>query len=470
MVVISTSSLNLYSQFWQGFLYGIGQATQNQNNQNKQKQSQSSSDYLINKYSGKSNTAKIEKTRKIEDDGYVWFKLYKTGGTWGIENTSGEIILSPEYGYINYDEDSKSFSVECEGGCHEGVLSKSGSWIIPLSRKYESVYYDKWDTLYKVKKNGFAGACDENGREIIAPDRYEEIDYWKWAKLYKVKKNGYTGACDENGREIIAPNKYKDIGYFKDGFAYKTETGDWLSIDKNELYAQNNTDNHKNISSVSSSNHATVSSSNSTSASSSDKLLYEGDYTMSNRAYNAGYGYTDAIGGGYEIHVRIYEDYITINGTRYEYSSTSGDWRIYEGVTWLNSTDYYKVNFKNFEMDMFSNSFNQYTGQVNTITRSIVKGKTTFSVENNSNYDNSNTYSNNSNYNSSSNNNSNSSNASSRYTDKTCHGCHGSGKCNTCNGKGWFYGMGSSTKLNCPNCSNGTCSICVGKGTVRGLK
>lgn len=79
--------------------------------------------------------------------------------------------------------------------------------------------------------------------------------------------------------------------------------------------------------------------------------------------------------------------------------------------------------------------------------------------------------SNNTNYNSSSSSNSNgNASQSNRYTNKTCHGCHGSGKCNTCNGKGWYERLGVSGAMNCPNCSNGRCSICGGSGQVRGLR
>ena len=85
-----------------------------------------------------------------------------------------------------------------------------------------------------------------------------------------------------------------------------------------------------------------------------------------------------------------------------------------------------------------------------------------------------NTYNNSINYHSTNTNSNNSSNNvnqnTSRYTDKDCHGCLGSGKCNTCNGKGWYYAIGSSNTINCPNCTNGRCSICGGTGKVRGLR
>lgn len=47
---------------------------------------------------------------------------------------------------------------------------------------------------------------------------------------------------------------------------------------------------------------------------------------------------------------------------------------------------------------------------------------------------------------------------------KTCMSCGGSGKCNTCNGRHWYYGY-TGNKLTCPNCPpNGACQSCGGSG------
>ena len=58
-----------------------------------------------------------------------------------------------------------------------------------------------------------------------------------------------------------------------------------------------------------------------------------------------------------------------------------------------------------------------------------------------------------------------------RYGYIDCPSCHGSGICQTCNGKGWYNGFGNT--IVCPNCShnhNGQCGRCQGKGTVYGIK
>ena len=59
---------------------------------------------------------------------------------------------------------------------------------------------------------------------------------------------------------------------------------------------------------------------------------------------------------------------------------------------------------------------------------------------------------------------------SSRYGYKDCHVCHGLKKCNTCNGKGWIRHTMTGTTGDCPNCTDGKCSICGGTGKVYGAK
>lgn len=49
-----------------------------------------------------------------------------------------------------------------------------------------------------------------------------------------------------------------------------------------------------------------------------------------------------------------------------------------------------------------------------------------------------------------------------------CSHCHGTAKCQTCDGKGWYWGgLSGFDKLLCPNCQsnhNGKCSWCNGTG------
>lgn len=58
---------------------------------------------------------------------------------------------------------------------------------------------------------------------------------------------------------------------------------------------------------------------------------------------------------------------------------------------------------------------------------------------------------------------------------QTCVSCNGTGKCKTCDGKGWYYhetgyytGRSGKTRTDCPVChGTGHCGTCHGNGTIR---
>lgn len=56
----------------------------------------------------------------------------------------------------------------------------------------------------------------------------------------------------------------------------------------------------------------------------------------------------------------------------------------------------------------------------------------------------------------------------SSYVSVDCHLCGGSGKCSTCNGKGWYESPFGTGPIACPNCyggnQSGKCSKCNGTG------
>lgn len=53
-----------------------------------------------------------------------------------------------------------------------------------------------------------------------------------------------------------------------------------------------------------------------------------------------------------------------------------------------------------------------------------------------------------------------------KSSSKMCHLCYGSGKCGTCNGKHYYIASYTQEYTTCPNCTNGICTRCGGKGTI----
>lgn len=67
------------------------------------------------------------------------------------------------------------------------------------------------------------------------------------------------------------------------------------------------------------------------------------------------------------------------------------------------------------------------------------------------------------------------SSGSSSSSGRTCISCNGTGKCKTCDGKGYYYqetgyyvGRSGKTRTDCPVChGTGRCGTCHGNGTIR---
>lgn len=85
---------------------------------------------------------------------------------------------------------------------HVCVTSTSGTVIIPFSRKYNSIFY------FNEKDH---------------PDK----------GYFKVEKDGYTGAVDLKGNEIVSPNKYKSLIYISGNYKGKLPNSDEWEIATN---------------------------------------------------------------------------------------------------------------------------------------------------------------------------------------------------------------------------------------------
>lgn len=217
------------------FIKGVELFAINNDNQ-RQDLNNSFSNYYSEYGDDKTKTlsSKITKIRQIEDDGYVWYKLYKSGGYYGIENIKGRIILSPIYELVYYSKNSKNFIIKTRH--YEGVISKNGNWIIPLNREYNSVIASSSDEFYYVKKNGYEGVCNANGKEVISPKKYKEIIYsgqefkckdrkGKWNSLniniHETSLNNQTDIVSTSNRNLS--NSQKTFFRLEEGKFYKIE-------------------------------------------------------------------------------------------------------------------------------------------------------------------------------------------------------------------------------------------------------
>lgn len=323
---------------------------------------------------------------------------------------------------------------------YEGAESVDGKTLIPLSRQYTFICYHS--------KSGHKG-------------------------YFNVKKGDKEGACDIYGREIIAP-QYKKLFYLSEGFCWEDSEGNdhYLGI---TLDANGRASSYGHTGSTSSyaSTSSRSSSSYSSSSSSSSGVLFQGTY------YSDGNG-SDFFGNYYSgpvgtYNIVVYKDHIVVNG-RYCENAGSKEWEkktgraMAFGYSWNHTTNSYgyphdefiQVDEKTQEITLFCRDMHpsgfpitghiklkqgSYNGSSNQYQPSYQQPQYQNPYQQQEQQQ------------------------TPAYQkpaqSKDCTICHGSGKCNTCNGKGYYtnLGIGSGTHP-CPNCPNhsGRCQWCNGTG------
>ena len=390
-------------------------------------------------------TAQVKRTKKIEADGFVWH--YVEGPTAGAEDQNGKTLIptTSGYGSIMYYNTKGVFCVYKGGKC--GICDLTGKELISPNREYTTI--SKQKDGYYVNKGLNEGFCDLSGREIIAPDRaYETIS--KREYYFMIKKNGLWGACDLTGKEIIPP-QYSN-GVFYDSGKYYT-----MDSSGNSVYISPNSSNSSyaltssNSSSITASN--TSARSNTTQSSGYGTLLKGGDFTYTGIMNVMG---TYATSGPYLTKFHVYTNYIVDEfGKAHPFSGIQN----YEGV---NARTYKSNNNLVFiwgdDQTLRKIQVENILG-INTVTIYYFKPgdvRAAFS----SNYAAPNTggsYG----YGSSSN------GSSSSQRQQSCKACHGTGLCQSCNGRGMVSNKYTGNYGTCTYCSNpykGKCSTCKGSG------
>lgn len=360
----------------------------------------------------------VKKELQTESDGFQWYKLRQTqNGQWKY-----------------------------------GAQSVGGVTFIPLSRGYTFVcYHDTEGGWFRVDKGEKEnGVCDITGKEIIAPGRYDEAYYRNkdGFEYCSVELNGKEGICDRNGREIIAP-KYNSVIYYDNHFScddgYYTKEG----RPENAIASSSTTSSSSSVSSSS--------SSSSNSSAKEEGLLYKGDYTIGPEVYPDGSSYPSPFGDS--EYIEIYTDAIDMGTRGYEFKTITNN-----GTRKYGEAYEYVLVYKNYNIKKFTS-----VGNLGFITQEFTKkGSSSTTPQNqDGNYGGGGTGTyNGGNSGSSSTSNSGGYNQPSGPKTKDCPHCHHSGKCNSCNGRGWIYAIGSSDHLDCPNCKHGECQWCNGTGSV----
>lgn len=274
----------------------------------------------------------------------------------------------------------------------------------------------------------YVGAEDENGETLIPLSRKYDKVIWFWvnsfhgaSNYFMIYRGDLTGVCDKYGKEVIAPKfDYIVYNYNKPPtFEYRNSDGDFISLGI-ELYSNGRASSYRLASNYSS-------SASSSSGSGSSTLLYKGGYWICGDL------------GDIDGYIEIYTDRLVMNGiTTFKFKETrpNGD-RLYENGSRLLVDQNYNIrrdgpiycSFRKIGSGDYIQTFPQQQYQQPTST----------------------------------------SQPQTQREAKDCQRCWGSGKCQTCNGRGYYteLGVGSGT-LDCPNCNKtGRCSSCGGSGKQR---
>lgn len=363
--------------------------------------------------------------------------------------------------------------------------------------------------LIKSAENGHASAqwrlkmCYENGFNGFVPDNDQYV-YW----LTKLAKNGSVEEYDkfdisnaqhdlaelykkgEKGLPKSIPDYLKwmkkavyngshpaalDLGYYYK-WIDKQEAVYWLKKCMDMVWAKYQEEDEPaaeelrelgvyyhpgdNVANNSNSHaHAGSTGSSTTTSSAERQPKATGTYTISSQGQSIISGnYTEAAGPDLEVTIEFYDDGITVGGIWCEYAGTSSTGKkIYnDPMSFGGSSSKYYVdgNYNVLKQTSFSSPFGS-----DIFNYSVVKGRVIIPKAapyrgldaNNGGYS------------------SGSSHSEGTHQIKThqkdCHLCHGSGKCNTCNGTHRYLNPLTNKYITCPNCKpNGACSACGGTG------
>ena len=183
------------------------------------------------------NANKDYTLEKIIDRNY--FTLYKNGKV-GIINTSGEIIINPEYNYIQIPNPTKDVFI-CSKNDTTVALNSKGEVLfqnyeevtgIPVTGAIGDIPYEK--SVLKYKQGDLYGLINLEGKVITKPiyEKIESVPYKEGEIL--VQKDGKQGVINSKGAElveikydsIIGDGYYNQIDYKEAGYIVGIKTED----------------------------------------------------------------------------------------------------------------------------------------------------------------------------------------------------------------------------------------------------
>lgn len=445
--------------------------------------------------------------------------LVKKGERWGIYDlVKKSEIIPPIFNHIESIKETKNFL--CKLADSYVLYDEAGKELIPASRGYINVEFQKDQNNFKYRTKRYYGECNRYGNELTRKEIVTFETTWTSTTdnaisfhISNLRINHLLGhkievCCwisDAYKKPLIDTNKkYRttdghvsvhhiiDIKYtnsiikeltleipkdefhldrnkeyrllYSIGFYDRTDqkmiresgniypfTLDKAKVTQRPILSSNSNDSKFNKQTVS--------------KVSKPGLLYSGTIYQSMQGYNQTTGQYFGGGPDAEFGVEIYNDYIIVSNSRYNYTRNTNDGseRVYEGTDMLRTQCYYYVNPKTFAMRLVKVYSNPYMGTNEYVSYRISNGPTTYQ-HNNPTYNPSGGNNNSGNSGGNSNTNRNNNNKQRR----ACSLCHGKGRivrdfppptygtkdsrvrCNECGG--YFWQSTGHSHVTCPTC------------------
>ena len=212
---------------------------------NAQQRKRTTSQHRVSTAVRKPVQSTITKTRKVGNDGFVWYELEKDG-LYGAADIEGNTIIPIRYSWVFYNSYSLHY-FEVHYNDFKGIYTRMGRCIIPIDKhftKCEIKSHKRSDNekLYLgvacMNNNGQMAFFDIHGNEVIPLGEYEDIRFSyssrdKYIEYILYTQNGLSGAFDLNGKLLTPPcSNDKMLFIEKDNITIYNKTG------KTEKYIQ----------------------------------------------------------------------------------------------------------------------------------------------------------------------------------------------------------------------------------------
>lgn len=371
---------------------------------------------------------------------YLFINIIGKNEKAGILDLNGQQVIAPKYKHVHVNRTRGDFRDK------EKIF-----YITAKTEEVVDIYTPQGNLLLSLKRDKLKSHLISMENVWNHPEKpYFEIP-WKDDDIH------YTSFYDIKGKHLLTVNgENQYLSQNKAGLYMTNSSDDAFNLnftsDINSFIPGDNF----NYSSLTFSNPREITSTNSKNKDAKEKQPNaSGTYTISQQGQSVTNGsFTGVAGPDLAVTIEFFDNYITVGGIGCEYVGEFNGRKKYVCSFMGTENIYYVDGNYNVEKQI------SYTSPFGTdwfnykVVKGIVnipKGPTSIIIQQRNN--------------SLDNTKGNIRKAETGSHRQSCHLCHGSGRCNTCNGTHQYLNPLTGKYIQCPNCkSDGACTACNGTG------